>query len=110
MSFETRRITLAAGVAPIDLAAHPDWRFGSSPRLDDRYRAWAAIQNVSGRTARFAQVSAAPAGTATNVGHTLAPGAGVVVLLETGRPFWLWSTTGATLAVSEGGGAADLFL
>ena len=112
MSFETKRIALVAGAAAKDLAADPDWAFGSDAtnRLDGRYRAWAAIQNVSTRIARYALVEAAPAGTATDVGHTLSPGAGVVVLLELDRPFWMWSTTGATLAISEGAGAADLFL
>ena len=98
MSFETRRIALTAGTAPVDLAADPGWglsELGIS-------QGWAAIQNVSTRTVRYAEVVTAPDGSATDVGHTLPPGAGLVVLLTWNRPFWLWSATGATVAISEG--------
>ena len=98
MSFETKRITLAAGAAPIDLAADPDWGL-SNIGIN---QVWAAVQNVSTRTVRFAETATAPAGTATDEGHTLPPGAGVVVLLSVNVPFWWWSSTGAAIAVSEG--------
>ena len=99
MTFDTKRITLAAGAAPVDLAADADFgltEFGES-------QGFAAIQNVSTRTVRYAEAETAPAGTAVDVGHTLPPGAGVVVLLTLDRPFWFWSATGATIAISEGG-------
>ena len=98
MALSTKRITLAAGAAPVDLAADSDLalsEFGIS-------QGSLAVQNVSTRTVRYAEVETAPAGTAADVGHTLAPGAGVVVLLTFERPFWIWSATGATIAVSEG--------
>ena len=101
MSFETRRISLAAGAAPVDLAAEPDWGLSEL----GIGHAWAAVQNVSTRTARYAEVETAPDGTATTVGHTLAPGAGLLILLVWDRPFWWWSATGATIAVSEGAAA-----
>ena len=96
--FETRRITLAADDQPIDLADLADWEL-SDTGVSQR---WAAVQNVSTRTVRYARVDAAPNGTAIDVGHTLAPGAGVVVLVTLDVPFWFWSATGATIAVSSG--------
>ena len=99
MTFETRRIALAAGDAPIDLASDADFGLSESGVL----RANAAIQNVGTRIARFAEVEVAPSGTAEDVGHVLRGGDGIVVSLVFGRPFWLWSSTGAVVAVSEGG-------
>ena len=101
MTFETKRIALAAGAAAVDLAADADLaltEIGIS-------QASLAVQNVSTRTVRYAEVETAPAGTAVDVGHTLSPGAGIVVSLTFGRPFWVWSATGGTVAVSEGGAA-----
>ena len=98
MSLETKRITLTADADPIDLAADSDidlteYGLALNPVV---------VQNVSTRTVRYAEVQTAPDGTATDVGHTLAPGAGVEIILTFGRSFWFWSTTGATIAVSEG--------
>ena len=101
MNFETRRISLAAGAAAVDLAADSDLALTELGVSQGSL----AIQNVSTRTARYAEVETAPAGTAVDLGHTLPPGAGVVVLLTLDRPFWFWSATGATIAVSEGGPA-----
>ena len=101
MALDTKRIVLAAGAAPINLAADADLaltELGIS-------QAWAAVQNVSTRLARFAEVEIAPAGTAADVGHVLAGGDGVVLLLTWSRPFWIWSASGATVAVSEGAAA-----
>ena len=101
MSFETKRISLAAGAAPIDLAADADLaltELGIS-------QGWLAVQNLSARLVRFAEVETAPAGTAEDVGHTLSGGAGVVALLTFNRPFWFWSASGAIIAVSEGAAA-----
>ena len=101
MTFETKRSALAAGAAPVDLAADTDLALTELGVSQGSM----AIQHVSTRTVRYAQVVAAPAGTATDVGHTLSPGAGIVVLVTYGRSFWIWSATGATIAVSEGGAA-----
>ena len=101
MSLSTKRIELTAAAAPIDLSADTDLgltELGIS-------QAWAAVQNVSTRLARFAEVEIAPAGDSEDVGHTLSGGAGVVVLLTWNRPFWFWSASGATIAVSEGAAA-----
>lgn len=100
-AFETRRTSLAAGAAPIDLAALPDWLLSEL----GIGHTWAAVENVSTRTVRYAETETAPDGTATDVGHTLAPGAGIIVLLAWNRPFWFWSATGATIAISEGAAA-----
>ena len=67
MTFQTRRITLAAGAAPINLAEDAD--FGLS-ELGELW-AWIAVQNVSTRIARYQETTLAPAGTAIDVGHTL---------------------------------------
>ena len=48
-TFETKRIALEAGEAPIDLAADPDWGMDELGAL----QAWAAVQNVSTRTVRY---------------------------------------------------------
>ena len=101
MSFETKRVNLTARAAPIDLAADADLaltELGIS-------QAWVAIQNVSTRIARYAEAETAPAGTAVAVGHTLSGGDGIVVLVTYARPFWFWSASGATIAVSEGAAA-----
>ena len=98
MAVATKRITLTAGAAPVDLAADADLavtELGIS-------QAWLAIQNVSTRIVRYAEVPTAPAGTAADVGHTLSGGDGIVVLLTFDRPFWFWSASGATIAISEG--------
>ena len=100
MNFETKRITLTADAAPIDLAADSD--IGLAADSGEFGQAWIVVQNVSTRTVRYAETTAAPAGDATDVGHTLAPGAGVELLLTADAPFWFWSTTGATIAVSKG--------
>ena len=101
MSFDTKRISLAAGATPLDLAADADLaltELGIS-------QGWLAIQNLSTRLVRYAEADPSPAGTATDVGHTLSGGDGVVVLVTWNRPFWIWSATGATIAVSEGAAA-----
>ena len=101
MSFQTKRIALTAGSAPIDLAADTDLaltELGIS-------QGWLAIQNLSTRLVRYAEVEIAPSGSAEDVGHTLSGGAGVVVLLTFNRTFWFWSASGATIAVSEGAAA-----
>ena len=59
------------------------------------------VQNVSTRTARWRETRAAPAASDTASGHTLAPGAGIVIRVFAGCPFWWWSPTGAAIAVSE---------
>lgn len=101
MSFETKRLTLSAGSPPIDLSADTDLaltELGIS-------QGWLAIQNLSTRLVRYAEVEIAPSGTAEDAGHVLSGGSGVVVLLSFGRAFWFWSATGATIAVSEGAAA-----
>ena len=98
MAVETKRIILAAGAAPVDLTVDPDLEL----RDDGLNRAvgFFAIQNVSTRIARYSEAPTAPAGTATDVGHTLSGGDGLLVQLISDRPFWWWSATGATLAIS----------
>ena len=101
MSFDTKRIALTAGAAPIDLAADGDLaltELGIS-------QAWLAVQNLSTRLVRFAEVEIAPAGDSEDVGHVLSGGSGVILLLTWSRPFWIWSASGATIAVSEGAAA-----
>ena len=98
MTFETKRIALDMGADPVDLAADTDIgleEFGQTlvPIV---------VQNVSTRTVRYAEVTAAPVADSVDVGHTIAPGAGVEFVITFGRPLWFWSATGATIAVSEG--------
>ena len=98
MTFETKRLTLSAGSAPIDLAADPDLlltELGIS-------QGWLAVQNLSTRLVRYAEVEVAPAGTAEDAGHVLSGGSGVILLLTWNRPFWFWSASGAVIALSEG--------
>ena len=96
--FETKRIALAAGAAPVDLAADSD--FGLS-ELGELWT-WLAVQNVTTRLARYRETTLAPAGTATDTGFTLSGGAGLIILVNYGVPFWFWSASGATIAISPG--------
>lgn len=99
MSFETKRIIFSdANSAPYNLVVDTDINLTTESALPF---AWVAIQNVSTRTARFQETEQAPASTATDSGHTLSPGAGVIVLLTLGQNFWLWSPTNATVAISQ---------
>ena len=93
--FETKRISLAPGDTPIDLAADPDIGLTA-----DIGATWVAVQNVSTRIARFQETSTAPAGTATDTGHVLPGGAGVVLQLVHGGRFFIWSASGVILAIS----------
>ena len=96
MSFETKRIALTAGAAPIDLAVDADIALTELGIA----AANVAIQNVSTRIARYQETTTAPAGTATDTGHTLSGGDGVLVQVLYGEPFWWWSASGATIAIS----------
>ena len=98
MSVDTKRITLAAGAAPVDLTVDPDLELRDDGL--DRSVGYFAVQNVSTRIARYSEAADAPAGTATNVGHTLSGGDGLIIQLISGRSFWWWSASGATLAIS----------
>ena len=98
VAVETKRIELAAGAAPVNLTADPDLELRDDGL--ERRVGFFAIQNVSTRIARYSEEATAPAGTATNVGHTLSGGDGVIIQLVSDRPFWFWSASGATLAVS----------
>ena len=106
MNFETKRITFSdANSAPYNLVVDTDINLTSESPVPF---AWIAIQNVSTRTARFQETEVAPASTATDSGHTLAPGAGVILLLTLGQNFWLWSPTNATVAISQAAPPAEL--
>ena len=97
--FQTKRLVFSdANSAPYNLTGDPDIDLTSESPVPF---AWIAIQNVSTRTARFQETEQAPASTATDSGHTLSPGAGVIVLLTLGQNFWLWSPTNATVAISQ---------
>ena len=100
MAVETKRIELAAGAAPVDFTVDPDLELRDDGLLPARSTGHFAVQNVSTRIARYSESATAPAGTATDVGHTLSGGDGIIIQLISGRPFWWWSATGATVAVS----------
>lgn len=96
MSFQTKRIEFGDDTAPYDLAADTDVDLQEhSPFLFK----WIAIQNVSDATAYYQETADAPANTATDSGHTLPPGAGIVVMLNYNCPLWIWGA-GVTVAVS----------
>ena len=106
--FESLLIALATG--PVDLAANttilpaePDLTAAQAGIFDDEEYGTREVfvQCVAG-SARWRESATEPS--ATDSGHLLSLGDGVVATLTRGRPFWFWGTT-ATLAVSPASAA-----
>ena len=101
MAVETKRLVLATGAAPVNLTIDPDLVLRDDGL--ERSVGFFAVQNVSTRIARYAEAAIAPAGDSTDSGHSLSGGDGVIIQLVSGRPFWWWSASGATVAISAAG-------
>ena len=92
--FDTKTLALPAGMA-VNLAADPDVVAG---RTLTETSAWCFIQNTGQATVYWRETSARPS--ASERGHVLSVGAGVVILLV--GPFWLWAPEGGHVTVSDG--------
>ena len=88
---------LTVGMMPADLTADPD----IARELTARGRVNVAIQNTGiGKSVFYADQSAAPVAGSRD-GLLLRYGDAVVYELVSGEPFWVWSTTTATLGITE---------
>lgn len=95
MAVTTRVVALTT--TPIDLAAGAD----VAAEIVARSTVRVAVQNTSaGKTVFFADVDAAPAAGSRD-GLLLRYGDAVVMEFAAGDRLWAWSTTTATLAVTE---------
>lgn len=86
---ETLQVDLSGG--PVNLAGDPDIAAtASGVRI--------FVQNIGRGCAYLSEQQALPA--RSDIGHTMAPRDGFVLLVQSGSPFWCWAKTTGKVAVS----------